>query len=217
MEFEKLYEPNKQALDDYCEILLMLRDVLGRKERAKKNTNVLCYLIRSVIRDATDQVTRYSGSGKDAAQWISEDAKAFLESTGKIDKAKCFDNKHFVFEHVIPIRVLVSNILQRWTHWTKKELRKFLLDYSVTAVISNSENNRLNPKFNTTLGSDLRNDMPRTGSDGNTAALGTDTNWRARYDAPGVNIKLFPRDKEISTPRQKNPRASCVKEIAGTK
>lgn len=138
----KLEKRNEEALLAYCDVLLVLRgmqdkDNLARPKNELSPTNsVINRMISRAIRNATDSAHPfgYSDSGKDAAQYDSEDALKQKER-GKTEGLIC--------EHVIPISVLRRHILDGWADWKREELFSCFLAYSITAVVTEKENKRL--------------------------------------------------------------------------
>ena len=127
-----LNQDNKEALETYCDILLTLRDMLDNNTNKKPHPKnaVINHVISLAIRKATDSVHRYdySVSGKKAAQFVSKKSQM---STNNTDSLIC--------EHVIPVACLRKHILKKWQHWKRDDLRDFLLEYSITAIITKEE------------------------------------------------------------------------------
>lgn len=142
-----LNQDNKEALETYCDILLMLRDMLDDNTNKKPHPKnaVINHVISLAIRKATDSVHpfNYSDSGKKAAQFVSEKSKG---------------SKRLILEHVIPIACLRKHILKNWQQWERDDLRDFLIEYSITAIITKEEDDALKKNG-------LRQRMPKDISD----------------------------------------------------
>lgn len=135
-------ERNLEALNAYCDVLLMLRNLrdkenLARPKKALNTTNaVINRMISHAIRNATDSAHPfgYSDSGKNAAQWISHAAQAQLDNGNA---------KDLIAEHVIPISVLTDYIVERWDTWDRDDLVKCFQMYSVRAIVTAGEDSAL--------------------------------------------------------------------------
>jgi hypothetical protein len=144
-------EKNTDALLAYCEILLKLREMqdkdnLSRRKAGEKvsllpRNAVINRMISHAIRNATDSAHPfgYSDSGKYAAQWISEDALTDLRN----GNPSCL-----ICEHVIPVSVLTSEMFSRWDKecWDTNRLKSFFESYSITAIVSDRDNEQLKSK-----------------------------------------------------------------------
>lgn len=134
MKREDLYASNLAPLQTYCKLIIELL----HKSKCPKDyhQSVMNHVLRKCIRYATDSVSRFPGSGKDNALYISEAAQA-QRATG--------DHKGLVCDHVIPVGVLTSEISRIWEieSWRDAELMDFLLEYAITAVITADEDGRL--------------------------------------------------------------------------
>ena len=146
-----LAEKNSEALLAYCDVLLKLRDMqdkdnLDRRKAGERvglapRNAVINRMISHAIRNATDSAHPfgYSDSGKYAAQWISEDAKMDLLNGSSAG---------LICEHVIPVSVMTSVIIDHWDDgsWDTKRLKCFFEKYSITAIVTERDNERLKTK-----------------------------------------------------------------------
>ncbi len=145
MDIKDLDKRNKEALETYCDVLLVLRDMRDtgilkktKKELSPKNS-VINRIIDLAIRKATDSAHPfgYSDSGKEATQYISIAA---------LDQRNNNNADGLICEHIIPISVLKKHIVNNWANWARDNLRDCFLEFSATAVITKKEDAQLKTK-----------------------------------------------------------------------